>query len=158
LEGLTAAHVVQAMQIYLSIAYSSGNVPENRRHFSQIGASHTLEECLALKGVEQLPSNPGVPPGYSLRMGNAFYPHMKLTIQPYDSAPGFVFGIDTHDQFKLAETSPEKDAVRALQTKNQQIARSIEMAWEEVGLPTQSGLLRKYLAARRARQEEGTQS
>lgn len=156
MEGLTASQMSQAVHIYVSIAYSSGNVPENRRQFAESAADLSLEQFWNLKGVERLPSKPGGEAGYALRIGNVHYPHMKLTIQPYDGPPGFVFGVDSHDQFKLTADSPELAAVKELQDKNAQIARSIVTAWEEVGLPTQSGLLRRYLQAKRALADEGS--
>ncbi|MFO0948401.1 MAG: hypothetical protein U1D30_21185 [Planctomycetota bacterium] len=151
---LTASLFVEAIRTFLELAYPGGNVPENRRHFSALHGDESLESIWGLSGVEKLPPKaPGDPIGYSFRVGNAWYPHMKVTLQPYPSAPGFVFGVDTHDHFKLPANSPEVEGVRALQAKNLELARQVEEAWAARRIPTQRGLLEQYLE--KARQGAG---
>lgn len=143
---LTASLFVEAIRAFLGLAYSGGRVPENRRQFATLREDQSLESIFGMTGVEKLPPKvPGGPHGYSFRVGNAWYPHMKITVQPYDFPPGFVFGVDTHDHFKLPANSPEVEGVRELQAKNLELARQVEDAWMTRGLPTLRGLLERYI-------------
>jgi hypothetical protein len=91
---------------------------------------------------------PGVAPVYALRLGNARYPHMKLQIQPWPNADGFLLSVNTHDQVLSLPRSPdEAEAFRALQAENQRLKESIEQAWDEGGLPTFLRYLRDYIEA-----------
>lgn len=146
LRELKADQVVRAIQVFLGYAYDGGQVPANRAHFQTLETSQPLSEILSLSGVEKMPSRLGEDPGgYSFRVGNSWYPHMKLTVQAYGSSPGYVFGVDTHDMFNLPPNAPDYEEVQKLRNKNQELAREIERAWEAEGLPTQKGLLRHYL-------------
>jgi hypothetical protein len=146
LRELKADQLVRAIQLFLEFAYSGSAVPSNRSQFQDLSPAAPMEELLQLPGVERLPSRLGEDPGgYSFRIGNAWYPHMKLTVQIYGSAPGYVFGVDTHDMFNIPANAPDYEEVQKLRLKNQELARQIERAWESDGLPTQNGLLRSYL-------------
>lgn len=148
---LTAAQLLDAIRIFLQEAYANGEIPANRMHFKNLSPDQSLDEMLTVPGVEHLPRQlPDRPQGYAFRVGASWYPHLKLTLQPYDGPPGFVFGVDTHDNFRVAADNPEADAIRQLQAKNHELARRIEQAWEDASLPTQSGLLRRFLAQARA--------
>ena len=83
---------------------------------------------------------------YALRLGNARYPHMKLQVQPWDNADGFLLSVNTHDQvLALDPAAPDADAFRALQAENQRIKEAIELAWDQAGLPTFLRYLRDYI-------------
>lgn len=89
------------------------------------------------------------PDKYSMRLGNRFYPHMKLTIQRATDGQTFLFRADTHDRHICPpEGAPEHAEFTDLMTKNQQIASAIEAAWAEQGLPTFKTWLRDDLARR----------
>lgn len=153
---LTASLLARAIQRYLSLAYPDGRLPDNRSQFSSFTPEMPLEEMLSASGVVESPPVEGHGiHGYSLRVGNAWFPHMKVIIQPYARPPGFVFSVETHDHFKLADNHPEQEAMRALKARNQALAREVERAWESDGLPTQNGLLRQYL--RESRESRKTQ-
>ena len=143
---LTLATLSKALEIYYPLAYPGGNVPSNRQQFQTVAQLPDLDALWQVKGVQQLePRASGEPGGYALRVGNAWYPHMKIMIQPYDADPGYAFAVNTHDRLFVPEGSPEADAIRELQMQNQELARNIERQWEAHGLPTQTGLLRSYL-------------
>ena len=90
---------------------------------------------------------------YSLRLGNQFYPHMKLVIESAPHSDQVFFRPDAHDRhIQLPANSPEAAAFAELTRKNQELATRIEAAWEENGLPTFKQFLREDLARRRAAQ------
>lgn len=155
---LTTPLLVRAVQVYFELAYPEGGVPDRSRPFAEIDPSTALADVLSLPKVEKLPSpTPGKPGGYALRLGNAWYPHMKLLIQPYGLPPGVVFGVDTHDRVHVPAGSPEAEELHRLKENNLELARKVEAAWESAGIPTQKGLLRKALAdARSQRLGEGS--
>lgn len=145
---LSAHQLRRAVVTSLRLAYPEGTeIPANRQMFVGLPESMSLEEFLASVKAQSLPadganSSSG---GYALRIGNAWYPHMKLLVRPYPGPPGFVLSVDTHDKLPLPADHPEAAQFRALQERNKELARSIESAWEEEGLPTQQGLLRQYI-------------
>ena len=49
------------------------------------------------KSLERDPGQ-SPPQKYNLQLGNHFYPHMKLVIEPTPDRAGFMFRADTHDK------------------------------------------------------------
>lgn len=148
---LNGALLAQAVRIYLARAYCDAPIPENRRHFVDVPDWAPLDTWLKLKGTERLTGLAGDGQGgYAFRVGNAWYPHMKITIRPYGRPPGFVFGVDTHDEVPMPENDAEARALRQLKSRNQELARAVEAEWEGSGLPTSNGVLRKAVADLRA--------
>jgi hypothetical protein len=85
-----------------------------------------------------------------LRLGNRFYPHMKLAIEKRPDHHGCLFRADTHDAHCCpATTSREYQAFRQLMEMNQTVAQAIESTWEREGLPTFKTYLKEDLARRR---------
>src|SRR5690606_6837451 len=83
---------------------------------------------------------------YSLRLGNARYPHMKLQVQAWPAPVGFLLSVNTHDQVVPPDPdSPQADAFRALQASNQRFKQDIEAAWAAAGLPTFLSYLKDYI-------------
>ena len=86
-----------------------------------------------------------------VRLGNRFYPHMKLTIEVSPDGSKYLFRADTHDRHCApAPGSRECEAFAQLMQKNQAIAQEIEAAWAEAGVPTFKTYLRDDLVRRRA--------
>jgi hypothetical protein len=137
----------RAVAIYLERAYPSGERPEAvaRRLTWCDGGDEPLD--LGKPPFERA-NRPeaGVAPIVALRLGNERFPHMKLQIQPWPNAAGFLLSVNTHDQIlSLSAGGPEADAARALQAYNQQLKEAIELAWDQEGLPTFLRYLRDYL-------------
>ena len=151
---LSAKLLERAFGSYLRHAYSAGKVPEDRRQYEPADDDRSLESLLALSGVERIPgATPDGAEGYAFRIGCAWYRHLKMMLQPYDSPPGFVLGVDTHDAFDLPADSPDAAGLKEMQANNRDLARRIEQAWEADGLPTQAGLLRKFVHTARSGEE-----
>lgn len=86
---------------------------------------------------------------YALRLGNRYYPHMKLVIERLPSGEAWFFRADTHDQHVTVEPSdPDYPAFQTLTAHNRAIAAAIESAWTRDGLDTFRAFLRRDLDAR----------
>ncbi|MDR3619398.1 MAG: hypothetical protein P4L85_08615 [Paludisphaera borealis] len=142
--------VRQAAEIYVKLAYPSGQVPEAVDRRMTWSSDASPAELLSKPPFERAGRVPGTQtPIYALRLGNARYPHMKLQIQPWPNASGLMLSVNTHDQVAgmdlLASDGP---AFKQLQSENQHLKEVIEQAWEAAGLPTFLQYLREYIESR----------
>jgi hypothetical protein len=86
-----------------------------------------------------------------IRLGNAFYPHMKLAIEQPPTGDTFIYRVDTHDRHCIPEKgSPEYAEFIGVVEKNQKLAEKIEAALEADGLPTFKSYLREDLKRRQS--------
>lgn len=145
--GISSQDILRALRAYCELAYPTGEIPANRRHFAQIADDASTEEILALKGVAPLPPlAAGKPGGYALRVGAEWYPHAKIVIRALDGVEDYVLGVDAHDEWIVPADPSEAEEVRQLKRRNAELARAVERRWTEMALPTQTALLRAYLA------------
>lgn len=144
--NLRVEDLQRATQVYLRIAYEAVEIPApvKKRLEWRVGEVHTV---LAHPPFEKVGKSPtGEAAIYALRLGNAQYPHMKMQIQPWTGAEGFLLSVNTHDQvLALDPNSPDAPAFRALQAENLRLKQLIEQAWDEAGLPIFLRFLRDYL-------------
>ena len=154
-EGVDGQVLRRAVAIYLEHAYAGSEPPP------AVGRRLQWVDAPGPVPIAGPPFEPSEPTGaersvvYSLRLGNARYPHMKLQVQPWPSPTGFLLSVNTHDQVTPPDPgSPEAEAFRALQAANQQYKQAIEAAWDEAGLPTFLRYLRDYIEAGRPRDPE----
>src|SRR2546428_761302 len=99
--------------------------------------------------LERIP--PEEPTRYALRLGNRFYPHMKLVIERAPDGRSYLLRADTHDKHvQVNPGSPDYAAFSELVKTNQSMASEIESAWERQDLPTFKQFLRADLARRQA--------
>jgi hypothetical protein len=73
---------------------------------------------------------------------------MKLQVQPWTNAAGFMLSVNTHDQVAGLDLATDAQAFRDLQRENQELKQLIEQKWDEVGLPTFLRYLRDYIQTR----------
>src|SRR5438094_618792 len=86
---------------------------------------------------------------YSMRLGNRFYPHMKLVFEVSPDGKSFLFRADAHDAHCCPPANaPEHTPFRDLMEKNQQIVTAVEKGWAAEGIPTIKTYLREDLARR----------
>ena len=89
------------------------------------------------------------PTCYTLRLGNRFYPHMKLVLQLSPDDRMWLFRADSHDKHVCPPPqAPEYQAFCKLMQDNQELVSRIETAWADQGLPTFKTYLREDLARR----------
>ena len=139
-----------AVDIYLSLAYRSAEIPEVVRRRLVWPEGLAAEELLTKAPFERVGKVPGhQTPIYALRLGNMRYPHMKLQIQPWPNSAGFMLSVNTHDQVAgLDFGAADAVAFRELQAENQRLKETIEQAWDNAGLPTFLRYLRDYIQNR----------
>jgi hypothetical protein len=137
----------RAVDVYLAFAYDSGVLPDVVRRRLEWDAGLDAGALLTRPPFERVgKAGPGAQAIFALRLGNAHYPHMKLQIQPWPNAAGFLLSVNTHDQvLSLDPNLPDAPAFRALQTENQRLKEAIEQAWDQAGLPTFLRYLRDYI-------------
>lgn len=145
LANIDLGELRRAVGIYLARAYPSGDPPESVRRRLDWPEGADVATLLPKPPFERA-SKPGSPPIYALRLGNVRYPHMKLQVQPWPCAAGYIISVNTHDQvLGLDPNAADADAFRALQAENARIKEAIEGAWDAAGLPTFLRYLRDYL-------------
>ena len=138
-----------AIELYLRLAYIEFPPPATVR--TKVEGLPADEALFAQPAFEVQPTKDPDPTRYSLRLGNARYPHMKLVVERSPDGRGHLFRADTHDRhIRPREGSPEAAQFQALMEFNQQTAEKIEAAWARAGLMTFKSYLREDLARRAA--------
>jgi len=150
LGGLRLDLLRRAVDVYLNLAYPSGEIPEAVRRRLAWPEGLAPEQMLAKPPFERAGKVPGQQtPIYALRLGNSHYPHMKLQIQTWPNSAGFMLSVNTHDQVAgLDLGAAYAQAFRELQSENQRLKEAIEQAWDDEGLPTFLRYLREYIQSR----------
>jgi hypothetical protein len=143
-----SAQVMRAIDIYMQIAYEEQTPPVTVRSLVSTlrawGGNFFDAPVFATDSHDP-------PTRYSVRLGNPFYPHMKLVFQLSPNDQQFLFRVDTHDKHCCPPAStPDYTAFCDLMDRNQRQAEAIESAWAEAGLPTFKTYLREDLAKRQA--------
>lgn len=136
-----------AIELYLRFAYVQSAPATVRAKIDALPVDQALFSYPAFEADRKEPD----PPRYSLRLGNARYPHMKLVVERSPDGHGHLFRADTHDRhIRPREGSPEAAQFQILMEFNQQTAEKIEAAWADAGLMTFKAYLRQDLARRSA--------
>jgi hypothetical protein len=134
--------VWRAVEAYLGVAYAGGPPPPVAERLSRLRAADqaVFYDCDAFERSGD---------GYALRLGNRFYPHMKLVVQA--AANGrFLFRADTHDRHFLEMVDSTDPRLAELMARNEAIASAIEAAWSARGLFTMRDDIREQVAHFRA--------
>src|SRR5215213_8399056 len=145
--------VLRAIDAYVSVAY--GNEPLPVPVKSQLAVLRSWKGPFFRAPV--IASDGGTPPKrYSIRLGNRYYPHMKLAIERSPDGQGYLFRPDTHDTHCCPPAGhPEHAAFRKMMEQNLELATKIEAALAEQGLPTFKTYLQQDLARRQAARNGG---
>lgn len=140
--------LARACRTFLTHAYPSGEetVPVTRRPYLHVAADQPIETLLAPPLSQPLPATRGGKHGFSIRLGSAGYPHLKLQITDCDGRGTWVVTVDTHDALVVPPDHPDAPRLAELQAANRCLKEQIESAWEAEGLLTFNGLLRRDLA------------
>lgn len=147
--------VFKAIDIYIRYAYAPGVPPkavaariDQLRHT----APAELFECACVECDRKNPH----PVRHDIRLGNRFYPHMKLSIEERPDHHGFLFRADTHDRHvRPPEGSKDAELFRQVVERNAELSKEIETAWAEAGIPTFRTYLKEDLARRAAAAKGG---
>lgn len=150
MQSLRVETLRQACDIYLSHAYAGVEPPVLVSRRLEWPPTDDIDELLNRPPFERGEKAKGTSsPIYALRLGNHAYPHMKLQIQPWPSASGYMLSVNTHDQvLSLEPNAHDMPAFRVLQEENKRLKEAIEQAWDDAGLPTFLRYLREYIEHR----------
>jgi CheY-like chemotaxis protein len=147
------AQLKQAAEIYMNLAFPALEPPPEAFPDLNALAKPKLRE-LALKRVDELmalttaqalrewPYLEQDGKKFAIRLGNLWYPHMKLTFRLVDRIP--VFYIDCHDQIDPNLTS-NPTGLRQLQAYNRLLRKMIERNYHQQGLVTQGEIIRRQI-------------
>lgn len=140
--------VMRAVDTYMKVAYGDDPVPAHVR--SQLAVLQTWKGDFFRSPA--IASDGGTPPKrYSIRLGNRFYPHMKLAIERSPDGKAYLLRADSHDAHCCPPADrPEYAAFREMMDRNRVIASSVEEAWAAEGLMTFKAYLQRDLARRKA--------
>lgn len=157
--NVSTSDLALACRIFLQHAYPSGpdSIPVKKRHYVDMNPHRPLSDFLPPSpGAEicQMTVSPqGEIRGFTLRLGCAHFPHLKLKLQIVDHNGSLqpLFAVDTHDAFSTTSTYPPEDHPDAaawldLQRSNRELKQTIESEWIAAGLTTFNSLLRSDLA------------
>jgi hypothetical protein len=134
--------VWRAIDAYLAVAYD-GPAPApvaERLAKLRAAADGAFYECEVFERADER---------CALRLGNRFYPHMKLVMVPAPDGR-VVFRADTHDRHFVDLIQPSDTRFAELLARNEAIARAIEDAWSACGLLTLRECMREQIATWRA--------
>jgi hypothetical protein len=143
--------IKRAIEVYMPIAYDGVAEPPVIVR-SMLATLNTFAgEFFKAPTFVKDPPPPATPTKYTLRLGNRYYPHMKLVYELGPDKQTWLLRADSHDAHCCPpQETPEHDAFRQLMTRNQEIVSAIEKAWAAEGLPTFKTFLQVDLAARRS--------
>lgn len=147
MKGLTTPALECACRIFLEQAYPDGphTIPPPKNRYFALDVAQPVESLLTPPVCEPLVRRDGALRGYSLRLGSVQHPHLKLQIVDHDGVE-CVFYVDTHDGLSLDSSHPDAARWTEVQAANRHLKEEIERVWEEAGLLTFNGLLRRELA------------
>lgn len=146
-ERPSAITVGRAIESYLQCAYESAPPTPIAALLEKVRAAPAdgFYECGAFER-----DTPRGGERYALRLGNRYYPHMKLIVEHLPSRDAWFFRADTHDDHvSVAPSDPDYPAFQAMTANNRAVAAAIESAWAADGLDTFRAFLRRDLDARR---------
>src|SRR5712671_3773297 len=94
------SEVRAAIDLYLEHAFGGAEPPHAVAAIVRELRQADEADFLALPAWERDCAQPSC--RYSLRLGNRFYPHMKLVLERRPDGLGYVLRVDGHDQHVLA--------------------------------------------------------
>ncbi|MDP6542681.1 MAG: hypothetical protein QGH60_01740 [Phycisphaerae bacterium] len=152
-----AEAVREAVDIYVSRAYPDGADERISEKFTVPDDCDLAEWLIETVGEpEPADADIGTVRSIALRLGNAFYPNMKLRLTRPPGNDAFVLMVDSHDVMLIAPPgSPDYQALEELKGANAAIAGDITGAWDAAGLPTERNYLRDKIRQARERGEQG---
>ena len=136
-----------AIAIFLKHAYPNGQLPEIVQQLAALDSSRPMLELLGAPPFENYVADaPFHCTVHALRLGSVDYPHLKMEIRPFTNHAGFVFWVNTHDQFISPDVKmPDADRWREVVRRNRDLKQAVERAWAEGKLPTFTTALQEDL-------------
>jgi hypothetical protein len=128
----------ESIAIYLELAYPNGAIPAPVQKRLALDEGRPISEALGAPPFESYVAKaPFRCMVYALRLGSADYPNLKMEIRPFPHSLGFVFWVNTHDEFvPINATMRDADQWRDLMRRNRDLKQQVERAWSQRQLPT----------------------
>lgn len=136
-----------AIQTYLKYAYD-GAPPESTISLLPDEGNFDTGEWLMGEKIERDPPEAPLDEVRSAgcRLGNSFYPNMKLRLSRPPNHQSFIFSVDSHDEFlNVPPDSPDYSALEELKAQNASLANTIHSEWDQLSLPTERNFLRSKI-------------
>lgn len=141
LEELTPDLLRRAIATYLREAWPDPAGPRPRLAAADFAGCADLPSMLERFERPREKQRPSLE-RYTLRLGNARYPFMKLVVQEYLVDREYFLSVDTHDDLDVQPGGPDWAAWQEIKEHNLALKRRIEEAWAREGLPTHCELRR----------------
>ena len=137
LDHLTPEALRQAVDLYVDHAWPEeiGAPVKPRYDASELEGAGSLQALLALFDRPADGNGPSLA-RYTLQLGNARYPFMKLVVQEYLVADEYFLSVDTHDDLDIKADMPDYEEWQRVRAFNRHLKLQIEQAWHDAGLPT----------------------
>jgi hypothetical protein len=156
---LTTDLIGDVCRIFLRLAYPGDDnaVPVKKRCFLNLPAEQPMltymtTDAAIHESCQVQHDKDGNVNTLLARLGCCHYPHLKLQAKLIDQARGgiWLFSVDTHDAFSKTcflppPGHPDAAAWKQIQAQNVALKERIEAAWEQAGVATFNGLLRRDL-------------
>lgn len=141
----------EAIAIFLKYSYPTGQVPEVVQKRIVLDSSRPVPKAISEPPFENYVADaPFHCTVSALRLGSADYPHLKMEIRPFTNHVGFVFWVNTHDQFISPDSKvADADRWREVLERNQNLKQTVERAWAAHKLPTFATAMQEDLDAER---------
>lgn len=136
-----------AVRLYLDIAFDAPPPPATAR-FCMSQADGDVAAFLMGEHVERDPADAPIENvrSFAMRIGNTFYPHMKLRIAKPPNDLCFIYSVDSHDAFLRANPgTPDYSMLEELKKHNAAVTAKVLAAWDAAGLTTERNYLRKKI-------------
>jgi CheY-like chemotaxis protein len=147
LDEFTADDLNRAIEIYLRIAYVDR---DTRPVVPPFDPARPASEQLHRFVDESAGRTDGARlRRYTMRLGNARYPHMKLVLEEYLQAGDYYLLVDSHDALPGVRDE-DQSLYLAITRRNRRTRVAIERAWDEAGLPTLHRLHEQLRESRRS--------
>jgi hypothetical protein len=139
-----------AIAIYLKHAYPTGQLPEVVQKRIALDPNRPIADLLAAAPFENYEAEAPVRcTVHALRLGSVDYPHLKMEVRPFPNQAGFMFWVNTHDQFLSPDAKmPDADRWREVVRRNRDLKQAVERAWAEAKLPTFTTAMQEDLDAK----------
>ena len=132
LPGIDVSTIERAIALYCSLAWPGKASSELKRVFwnENLSTDQVLAQIHGESADSRLKR-------FTLRLGNQFYPHMKVVLQDFLLPNYFSFSVDTHDDhFDVGPECGGYDAWLAIKQRNADLKQEVEDSWAREGIPT----------------------
>ncbi len=133
LEQLTPVRLREALDAFVGIAYPDGGAPD-------LPVPAESLEVMLKAFTDETPERGGQFRRFTLRLGSAGYPFMKVVLQEHLIKGEYFLVVDTHDDLDIKEGFPDYADWIDLKAANRVVKGKVERRWAKEGLPTAAKL------------------